>query len=66
VILVEYRLGIGFDIEYNETLCHILADDDSDSEAVVGYNGILIKIPFFSIYLGDFFTLDFTNSASQE
>lgn len=54
MILIRLRQGIGFDLEYNEDICHILVDED-DKEFVVAYVGIIIKIPFFTIYLGDFY-----------
>jgi len=56
MIRVETRLGVGLDIEYNETLCYVIVDLEG-KESYVGYIGMLIKIPFFTIYLGDFFAL---------
>jgi len=58
MITINLRTGIGLDIEYNEDICHIVAFGDSDKEEVVGFMGIIIKIPFISIYIGDFFELD--------
>jgi hypothetical protein len=58
MITINPRLGIGLDIEYNEDVCHIVEFDNSDKEEVVGFMGIIIKLPFFSIYIGDFFELD--------
>lgn len=52
------RTGIGLDIEYNDDICHIVQFGDDENESVVGFMGVLIKIPFFSIYIGDFFELD--------
>lgn len=54
MILVRLRQGLGFDIEYNEDICHTLVDDE-DKETVVAYVGIIIKIPFITIYIGDFY-----------
>jgi hypothetical protein len=58
MITINPRLGIGLDIEYNEDVCHIVEFDNSDKEEVVGFMGIIIKLPFVSIYIGDFFELD--------
>lgn len=57
MITINPRLGIGLDIEYNEDVCHIVEFDNSDKEEVVGFMGIIIKLPFVSIYIGDFFEL---------
>lgn len=57
MITTNIRTGIGFDIEYNNDICHIVEFDGEDEE-VVAFMGIIIKIPFFSIYIGDFFELE--------
>jgi hypothetical protein len=56
MIVIKTRLGIGCDIEYNEDICHIIETDDEDE--VVAFMGIIIKLPFLSIYIGDFFDLE--------
>jgi hypothetical protein len=53
MIVVEIRQGIGLDIEYNENICHII-DDGGDVDKLFAYSGILIKLPFISIYIGEF------------
>ena len=53
MIVVNLRQGIGLDIEYNEDICHIINDGD-DFDKLYAFSGILIKLPFFSIYLGEF------------
>ena len=53
MIVVELRQGIGFDIEYNDTICHII-DDGGANDKLFSYSGILIKLPFLSIYIGEF------------
>ena len=53
MIVVEIRQGIGLDIEYNENICHII-DDGSGVYKLFAYSGILIKLPFISIYIGEF------------
>jgi hypothetical protein len=58
VIVFNLRVGIGFDIEYNDDICHIVIADDTEEEEVVAFEGILIKVPFFSIYIGDFYDLE--------
>ncbi len=53
MILFNLRQGIGFDIEYNDDIQHTLSDGEKDWD--VEFAGIIIKLPFFSIYIGDFF-----------
>jgi hypothetical protein len=56
MILFKLRQGIGFDIEYNEDICHILSN--GEREDVVAFAGALIKLPFLTIYIGDFYDLE--------
>lgn len=51
--VINLRLGIGFDIEHNNDICHIIEYED-ESETIVAFEGTIIKIPFFSIYIGYF------------
>ena len=53
MIVVELRQGIGLDIEFNDTICHII-DDGGHNDKLFYYSGILIKLPFLSIYIGEF------------
>lgn len=54
MIHINSRLGIGFDIEHNEDILHNLVDEKGES-FLVSYQGLLIKVPFFTIYIGDFY-----------
>ena len=56
MIAINNRLGIGFDIEHNEDVCHVLGDDEG--RFVAAFEGLIIKIPFFSVYIGEFSELD--------
>ena len=56
MIMLKLRQGIGFDIEYNEDICHIVTN--GNEENVVAFAGVLIKIPFITIYIGDFYDLE--------
>ena len=56
MIMFKFRQGIGFDIEYNEDICHIVTN--GEDENVVAFAGILIKIPFITAYIGDFYDLE--------
>lgn len=58
MLLFKLRQGIGLDIEYNEDICHLVADPETDDIRLIMFAGILIKIPFFTIYFGDFFEGD--------
>ena len=53
---INTRLGIGFDIEHNDNICHVVGDEEG--RFIAAYEGLLIKIPFFSIYIGEFSELD--------
>jgi hypothetical protein len=54
----KFRQGIGLDIEYNEDICHIVTN--GEDEQVVAFCGVLLKLPFLTIYIGDFFDLEDT------
>lgn len=56
MILLRLRHGIGLDIEYNEDICHILTD--GKEEEVVAFVGVIIKAPFLTLYLGEFYDLE--------
>ena len=56
MIAINNRLGIGFDIEHNEDICHVVGDDKG--RFVASFEGLIIKIPFFSVYIGEFSELD--------
>lgn len=55
MILIRLRQGIGFDIEYNDDICHRIDNPETGKEEVIAYAGILISLPFLKIYIGDFF-----------
>ena len=55
-IHINTRLGIGFDIEHTEDICHVVGDDEG--RFIAAYEGLIIKIPFFSVYIGQFSELD--------
>jgi len=52
MILIELRHGFGFDIEYNDDICHI-ADTDEIENGLFAFIGIIVLIPFVKIYIGD-------------
>jgi len=53
MMVINLRQGIGFDIEYNEDICHIV-DTGEKHETLHSYNGIIILLPFIKIYIGEF------------
>jgi hypothetical protein len=57
MMMLRPRQGIGLDIEYSEDIVHRVVHSD-DSEAFYGFNGMIIKLPFFQIYFGDMFELE--------
>jgi hypothetical protein len=60
MFLARLRQGIGFDIEYNEDVCHIIVEETEkgSDETFVAFAGIIVKLPFVVIYLGEFFNLE--------
>ncbi len=50
------RIGLGFDIEFDDTVCHVVEDEGKVQMAA--YEGIIIKLPFLSIYIGEFREFD--------
>jgi len=52
MILLELRQGFGFDIEFNDDICHI-ADTDEIKNGLFAFIGIIILLPFIKIYIGD-------------
>lgn len=52
--IVQARLGIGIDIEHNEVNRYCLIDEKGDEETVC-FVGLIIKIPFLEILIGEFF-----------
>ena len=52
--LVRMRTGIGFDIEHSEDIFHLVDVGEEDLK-LVSYVGILIKIPFVTVYIGNFY-----------
>lgn len=52
-IVFNLRQGIGLDIEYNNDILHTI--EHEGKEIVAEYEGIIIKLPFLSIYIGQFY-----------
>jgi hypothetical protein len=52
--IIQPRLGIGFDIEHNEINRYRIEDDDG-KEVTVCFIGLIIKIPFLMLLIGEFF-----------
>jgi hypothetical protein len=52
-IVVNLRLGIGLDIEFNEDILHLVDVGDKEN-ILLAYSGILINLPFLKIYIGEF------------
>lgn len=59
MITVNTRFGLGFDIEHNEDIIHLVGESDNEEDAKpAAFVGLIIKIPFLSIYIGDFYELE--------
>lgn len=53
MIVINLRQGIGFDIEYNEDICHVVETEDEKTK-LLAYTGIIIILPFIKVYVGTF------------
>ncbi len=53
MIIIKFRQGIGFDIEYNEDICHIVETDDEKTK-LLAFSGAIVMVPFLKIYFGGF------------
>jgi len=53
MFIINFRQGFGFDIEYNEDICHIV-DTGEKHDTLHAYNGIILLLPFLKIYFGNF------------
>jgi hypothetical protein len=53
MMVINLRQGIGFDIEYNEDICHIV-DTGEKNDTLHAYEGSNILLPFRKIYIGEF------------
>lgn len=53
MIVFKLRQGIGFDIEYNEDICHVV-ETDEEKMALLAFTGAIIMLPFFKVYFGNF------------
>lgn len=60
MITFNPRLGFGFDIEHTEDIIHLVGGEEEDDRIPAAFIGLIIKIPFLSCYIGDFYELDFT------
>lgn len=59
-LMVKTRLGFGFDFEYEEELCYrvgIVYEDGTEDEDLVGFVGNILRLPFLSIFIGEFRSL---------
>lgn len=57
MITFKTRLGIGFDIEHSEDIIHLVGTDEEEI-APAAYVGLIIKVPFLSCYIGEFYELE--------
>ncbi len=56
-ILIRPRLGFGLDIEHNEEICYragAIDDNEKEKEILLCFIGLLIKVPFLTIHIGEF------------
>ena len=53
MIHIHMRQGIGIDIEYNNTICH-MAETGDGRNVMLTFEGIIILLPFVTVHIGDF------------
>lgn len=53
MIHIDLRQGIGLDIEYNQTICH-MAETGDGRDVLLTFEGIIILLPFVKVHIGDF------------
>jgi hypothetical protein len=51
IFMACFRQGIGFDIEYNEDICHVFETPKGDK--MYSFAGVIIMLPFFKLYIGE-------------
>jgi hypothetical protein len=56
-VVIEWRLGIGVDIEHNEEVCYFVHDDE-EKLTLVQFNGLIINLPFIKIHIGKFYEVE--------
>ena len=57
MIVTKLRQGIGFDIEHNEDILHIVGFNEEE-QFIAAFVGTIIKLPFISVYIGSFEPVD--------
>lgn len=60
-VVLNFRNGFGFDIEYNEDIIHVISVEDENGEeekTLGGFVGIIVRLPLLAIYIGDFHEID--------
>jgi hypothetical protein len=57
MIRFEWRNGFGFDVESNDTICYNVLAEDGE-QALVQFDGIIIKLPFCRLEIGNFYQLE--------
>jgi hypothetical protein len=60
MFMIRPRFGFGFDVEHNEDIIYRVHFEDEDGEESMGllcYNGFIMKLPFCTVYVGDFMDL---------
>ncbi len=56
-VVINTRLGFGFDFQYEEELCYrigIVYEDGTEDEDIVGFVGNILRLPFLVIFIGEF------------
>jgi hypothetical protein len=61
MINFHIRNGFGFDIEYNDDVCHVVGwptENDEEIRIVAAFEGVIVKLPLLAIYIGSWEELD--------
>lgn len=64
---IEFRHGFGIDFEFNERICFRVSVYDEegqelDGETILCYIGHIIRLPFVTVYIGEFAPIEEMNN----
>ena len=64
MLVMKLRQGIGLDIEYSDDIIHIVGYNEEE-QYLAAFLGIIIKLPFLSVYIGEFEPLDWDSEEEE-
>lgn len=55
MINIVTRFGIGIDFEHSDGTPLVFEDEDEEKLFLVSFVGLVIKVPFLTCYIGDYY-----------